>query len=346
MAMSTFVRRVAVLALAAGGLFALGADKPAQDPPSKPAPAYQLSGPYTHGNLTVFLIHGADQIKGKDFLTLDEALEQKKVVVHETQNVNQLTIENLSPTDQVFVQAGDIVKGGQQDRLITFDLILPPKSGKMPIAVFCVEAGRWSGRGAESAAMFSSSKDQAATKGVKLAARAAASQPEVWAGVRKAQSRLQMTLGKPVQAAQSRSSLQLTLENKDLGKAVDSYVKELASCAGGQDDVIGCAFAINGTVSSADVYASHNLFRKLWPKLLKASAVEAVAELHKDKKFEAVNADRVRTFLADAERGKKTAKEVTQRIRQVQHETDKNILFETHDRDEKGAPVRRSYISK
>jgi len=346
MAMSTFVRRVAVLALMAGGVLALGADKTTPGPQSKPAPAYHLSGPYTHGNLTVFLIRGADQIKGKNFLTLDEALEQKKVIVHETQNVNQLAIENLSSTDEVFLQAGDIVKGGQQDRLITFDLILPPRSGKMRVAVFCVEAGRWSGRGMESAAVFSSSKDQAATRGVKLAARSAGSQREVWAGVVQAQSQLAAKVGRPVQAAQSRSSLQLTLENKDLSKVVDGYIKELAPCLGGQDDVIGCAFAINGTVSSADVYASHHLFRKLWPKLLKASAVEAVAELQKDKKFEAVTADRVRAFLADAETGKKTAKEVNRRIRQVQRDTEKNILFETRDRDEKGAAVRRSYIGK
>jgi hypothetical protein len=345
MAMSTFVRRLAVLALAAGGLFALGAEKPAA-PGGKPASAYRLSGPYTHGNLTVFLVHGADQIKGKNFLTLDEALQQKKVVVHETQNVNQLAVENLSPTDEVFVQAGDIVKGGQQDRLITFDQVLPPKSGKVPLNVYCVEAGRWSMRGGESAARFSSSGDQAATKGVKLAARAAQSQQEVWAGVVQAQSRLSANVGKSVRAAQSSTSLQLTLEDKGLLKMVDGYVKELAPCLDGKDDVIGYAFAINGAVNSADVYASHHLFRKLWPRLLKASAVEAVAELQKGKKFEPVSAERVRAFLADAETGKKSEREVSRRIRQVQQETEKNILFETRDKDRKDAPVRRSYISK
>ena len=49
--------------------------------------------------------------------------------------------------------------------------------------------------------------------------------------------------------------------------------------------VIGYAFAINGKVNSADVYASHELFQKLWPKLLESSAVEAFSELQKDKKF-------------------------------------------------------------
>src|SRR5713101_4065274 len=31
------------------------------------APDYQFSGPYTHDNLTIFLIQGEDQLKGKKF---------------------------------------------------------------------------------------------------------------------------------------------------------------------------------------------------------------------------------------------------------------------------------------
>jgi len=55
-------------------------------------------------------------------------MEQKKVTVFETGNVNQLAIENTS-AETVYVQGGDIVKGGQQDRVFTTDLVLPPKSG-------------------------------------------------------------------------------------------------------------------------------------------------------------------------------------------------------------------------
>src|SRR5260370_14540126 len=99
---------------------------------------YRLEGPFTQGNLTVFLIHGQDKIKGQTFLTLQEALVQKKVIVRETREVNQLSIENVSRAE-VYVQSGDIVKGGQQDRMLVVDLILPPRSGKIPIAAFCVE---------------------------------------------------------------------------------------------------------------------------------------------------------------------------------------------------------------
>src|SRR5579864_4481210 len=117
--------------------YAAAQEKGKPEPPpvklvERPTVALRLSGPYTHGNLTVFLIHGDDQMKGRKLLTLDEALEQKKVVVHETKDVNQLAIENVSG-EEVFIQAGDIVKGGQQDRIIAVDVIVPAKSGKLPL---------------------------------------------------------------------------------------------------------------------------------------------------------------------------------------------------------------------
>src|SRR5687768_8472733 len=57
---------------------------------------YRLSGPYTHNNLTIFLVHGKNMFEGKTFLTLQEAMVQKKVVVYETKSVNELAIQNIS----------------------------------------------------------------------------------------------------------------------------------------------------------------------------------------------------------------------------------------------------------
>ena len=129
---------------------------------------YRLEGPFTQGNLSVFLVHGKDKIKGQTFITLQEALVQRKVIVRETREVNELSIENLS-SEEVYVQSGDIVKGGQQDRMLVVDLILPPHSGKIPIAAFCVENGRWSRRGSEEVTTFTSSSNVVASREVKLA---------------------------------------------------------------------------------------------------------------------------------------------------------------------------------
>src|SRR5258706_8935998 len=58
---------------------------------------YRLEGPFTQGNLSVFLIHGKDRIKGQKFITLQEAMSQRKVILRETREVNELTIQNISP---------------------------------------------------------------------------------------------------------------------------------------------------------------------------------------------------------------------------------------------------------
>ncbi|HEY9405668.1 MAG TPA: DUF6569 family protein [Pyrinomonadaceae bacterium] len=307
---------------------------------------YRISGPYTHNNLAVFLIHGKDRLGGKTFLTLQEALKQRKVVVYETNNVNELAIENLSRYEEVYVQSGDIVKGGQQDRMLGVDLIVPPRSGRISIAAFCVEQGRWQKRGNEEVTRFSSSNERVATKELKIAANKTKSQGEVWNKVAEAQGKLSAKVGSRVNAPISQSSFQLTLENRQVRETAAAYLKALSHVADGQRDVIGYAFAINGRVNSADVYAANALFLKLWPSLLKASAVEAIAELERGRKFDAVSASDVGAFLDDAEGGAATAKDVTKRVQMITRESKVNILFETRDRSAAGQWLHRSYIKK
>ncbi|MGE0022593.1 MAG: DUF6569 family protein [Hyphomicrobium sp.] len=116
----------------------------------------KVSDPVTHANLSIYFVKGPSD-PGPVPLTLDEALEKGSVKVHETQQVSELEIENTGDS-AVFVHAGDIVKGGQQDRVLTVTILVPPKSGRVPIASFCVERGRWTARGSEEVATFASSK--------------------------------------------------------------------------------------------------------------------------------------------------------------------------------------------
>jgi hypothetical protein len=306
---------------------------------------YRLSGPYTHKNLSIFLIHSKTTIaRTRSFLTLQEALEQKKVIVYETQSVNELAIENLSNQD-VYVQSGDIVKGGKQDRMMAQDFIVPPKSGRMPIAAFCVEHGRWSGRGNERASVFSSSADAAVTREIKLAAKSSMSQGAIWENVKLAQDKLSQNLGTRVNSTVSASSLQLTVENTRVQATADSYIRALGNIVN-RNDVIGYVFAINGNVNSADVYSSNALFRKLWPKLLKANTVEAIAQLQKET-FKPASTEHAKAFLTEAEKPRPSApKDVTARVKVVTREDAKNVFFETRDEDQKGAWVHRNYIKK
>jgi hypothetical protein len=356
----------------------------ASQPQAPPAADYVVSGPYTHKNLTIFLLHGAGQSQSRAPLTLQEAMKRKLVVVRETGDVNRLTIQNRSNQD-IFVQAGDIVKGGQQDRALALDLIVPPKSGRIPIDAFCVEQGRWSRRGGEAVTAFSASDNALASKDLKIAAKAKSSQGDVWANVSKTQEKLAMNMsvtpsaspapgrarrgagpsvagggssrigGGPMSVLGSAalvtdraspSSLQLTLENKLVKDTANDYVKDLSPIIGGKRDVVGFVFAINGKLNSADVYSSNALFAKLWPKMLEASAIEAIAELKAGEKFQPVDTGAVKAFLRESQTGKEETKRVTARTSVVKSETGKNLFFETRDGSRNGRWVHRNYITK
>ncbi|HEV8379395.1 MAG TPA: DUF6569 family protein, partial [Tepidisphaeraceae bacterium] len=264
-------------------------------------------------------------------------------VVHETSNVNELAIENVGSTD-VYVQSGDIVKGGKQDRTIAMDFIVPAHSGKLPIASFCVEHGRWQQRGEENAGMFSYGVS-IASKDVKLAVRSKQDQAEVWKEVEVAQLKLADSVGRPVAAPESKSSLQLTLENKAVQESSDQYVKALAGAVEGKNDVIGYAFAINGKVNSADIYANSGLFKKLWPKLLKASAMEATSE-KKEGKFAAATVDDVFTCVENAHKAKPATQPSGPRAAIVTRDGTESVLFETRDKESGDHYLHRNYINK
>jgi hypothetical protein len=335
------------LSLVVLGLSFLAVPSPAQEErkPAQPAPKLRFSGPHTQDNLTIFLIHGPDRIQDKNLLTLDEALEKKLVVVHETGDVNQLSVENVSADHSVFIQACDIVKGGQQDRILAHDLLLPPKSGKVAIASFCCESNRWAKRGAEDEKTFGSSKSQAATNDVKLACRRAMSQRVVWDNVGKAQKNLSEKVGGDVRSPESASSLQLTLENVRLQAALEGRYKKLTGILDGKDDVIGYAVVINGKVVGVDIYASSMLFKKLWDKQLRTACVEAVAEYDGKLKFEVPKSEAIEAFMADLASGKEAKKDVGKRLQEMTNETKKGILFSTLDRDNKNVPLRQCYLA-
>jgi hypothetical protein len=312
--------------------------------------AYVISHPYACDNLAIFLIRGEEKLPDARLLTLQEALEQKKLIVHETGNVNELAIENMS-FDDVYVQAGDIVKGGLQDRVFAYDVIVSAHSGKIPIGAFCVERGRWRQRRAETGEMepdsrFVSSAERVHTRDLKFATFASRSQSEVWSKVSEAQDKLSAKLGRSVNARSSATSLQLTLEDEQIDQKARRYIRELSPIIDGDAAVIGYAFAINGKVNSADLYGSRSLFRKLWPKLLKASAVEAVAEFEEGKSFAPVTTNDVIAYLNDAARNEGVEKQVTSRIRLITRETSRTIAQDTRDLERNGAWVHRSCLVK
>ena len=359
MTSTTFSTAFACLTLLCASCAAIAAEAPhaeaAGAEPRAAGDAQRFSGPYTHGNLAVYLVHGADTLKG-NYLTLEEAMSAKHVTVHETGDVNELAIEN-SGSEPVFVQSGDIVKGGKQDRCIGTDFTLAPNSGKVKIAAFCVEHGRWRQRGGESPALFSGSTATVTGKKLKLAGNAnyaaGGGQQKVWDEVQVAQQQLARATTTQVADPRSRSSLQLTLENPNVRDAVEKYVQALADAPDGKADVIGYAAVINGKMNCADVYGSNQLFKKIWPRSLRSIATEAAAETKSvagggggagDAVAE-LPAAAVEATLRKAEDGKRTANRVSDTVEVITTDSKESVLFESRAAGETGY-LRRSVLTK
>jgi hypothetical protein len=332
----------------------------------------RVSDPIVHDNLAIYLLRGKATDRAVP-VTLQEALAKGSVKVDETGSVNELTVENLGG-EEVFVQAGDIVKGGRQDRVLSVDLLLPPRSGRVSIAAFCVEHGRWSGRANEDAASFSSASSAMPSQEAKLAIRAYAdaaaastpsaaapamapahprayagavdtgsSQQTIWSTVKKVQERLSRSVGAQVAAPASPSSLQLSLENEKLKQAQAAYIKTLQDAGEADTDVVGYVYAINGKIDGGDVYASNALFRKMWRKQLAANVTEAISK--KDAApAPAPSAKEAQAFLVTAETGAKTERAINGHVRLATLDGDVSLYAETRRSD--GSWVHRNYLAK
>ncbi len=350
----------------------------------KAAPTAQVSGPHLHENLAVYFIRGASA-PGPVPLTLAEALARKQVRVIETGNVNALKVENLGQ-EAIFIQSGDIVKGGQQDRVLTISLLLPQGSGQVSIDSFCVEAGRWAARGTEDVKQFSSSGYALPSREAKLAMRMPAKsnaaadptvgphiargdlspsrlgaiprqpsetserQAKVWSEVARIQDGLSASVGAKVAERQSATSLQLSLENEKLKMARDAYLAVLEQLPNGQADIVGFVVAIDGRINSADVYPSNGLFQKMWAKMLTASVTEAVgARGTKQASLSATAPDiaAVQAFIAKAEAGKLHEQTIGGLMHQDTREADTTLYIETRSAGfDRTSFVHRNYLAK
>jgi hypothetical protein len=163
--------------------------------------------------------------------------------------------------------------------------------------------------------------------------------------VSKTQEKLAASLGADVAASNSPTSLQLTLESKKVEEAVSRNVSALAKLLDEHPDAVGYLYAVNGTISGGDIYASPSLFRKQWPRLLEASATEAVAERLADANGTTATADDAAAFLTETDALEPRREELPAGVLLVSRDSDKAAAFETRS----GASedwIHRSYIVK
>lgn len=281
-------------------------------------PEWKVAAPASFKNLTVIPVTSDDYSATDQFITLDQGLQSGTVTITElgadgharnlrpgeqaddNSEVNKLSISNRSGKLLVLI-AGEILSGGKQDRIVGSDRIVKPDNSPMPLDVFCVEHGRWSGGpafgqsrvaaagvGGGSAGGIGSGSgsgsgvgpeaagrpsDRAymmmAAPSIRQGAEAKKSQSEVWAKVASTEE--------SVNVVSSTGALVQAYEDKTVSRDLDQYEGALRAEVAGKN-VVGVIALVNGRPLSADVFASAALFQSYWPKLLKSYALEAMSQ--------------------------------------------------------------------
>jgi hypothetical protein len=299
---------------------------------------FQATGPYSHENLTVFLLE-ADEQDDRDYITLDKGLKDGVVKVSEKgeAEVQQLEIDNQSD-HYLFLQEGDRVSGGQQDRIIVTSLVVPPRSGKMPLPSFCIEASRWVG-GKE---FHATSNAALAAKDVRQAAKVDHEQGKVWDSVGGLKRQASSAGG--VRAPNTNSSLNETFDSPQVKKLSDEFAQALGDVLKEHPKAVGVAIVVNGKIEEVNIYPSHQLLGKLYPRLLQSYALQAAMTKDKASDAETVTFADIRAFLSeDYDKVKRTSREVNADNRLRLCDQDKKVECQTRY---EGKLVHRQWLNK
>jgi hypothetical protein len=302
-----------------------------------------VTGPTVHDNMAVFLILSKDHDK-RDFLTLDVGIDQKLVSVTEQdrEQVGTLLIENKSDKP-LFLQEGDRIQGGKQDRIIVTSLVVPAKSGKLPLPTFCCEAGRWQ-LGADGKSFANVSNRVLAPQSIRAAAKGSPSgggQGAVWERVAGEKKAAMAKYGSP----NTNTTLNETLDSAQIKKLCEECDKVMKDLLAKHPDALGVAIAINGKVEEIDIYPNAALLAKQFPRLVKSYAIQAGIE--KDK-LKGKSAPEVK--VEDVEKFMEAGKEQSRRFEGIN--ADNRIRFRETDgalecvTAYKGEAVHRQWLNR
>jgi len=262
----------------------------------------------TYENISVFPVVSSYSQDTSAFLTLEEGLSTGDVAVREQgsesmvrgrdgrpvylpqpttgASVNQLVLLNRSKRPLLLL-AGELVSGGKQDRVIGKDRIVPAGAPPLPLDVFCVEHGRWTG-----SSQFAAAKT-IVHPSVRESAAVDQAQTKVWDSVRNgtnskapaAAPRAQISsdnLQSAIAGNGRTEAYEKIYESRAIGVSIDDFVDEVqrrfshATSGLKNERIVGVVVAYGGEVAWSDIFASGDLFDHYWRKLLRSYAVEAL----------------------------------------------------------------------
>jgi len=230
--------------------------------------------------------------------------------------VNSLTVQNKSQ-DTVYLMAGDVVKGGNQDRVLAQDMVLPPRT-LATINVFCVEKNRWQYREAgEQEETERQKKDRkvfafsgyynVVSNNIRRTVKHEKNQESVWAAVG------EVTMNN--KASSTTNTYTALEDSKDYTVERNKYLAFFEDKMEHVDDVIGMVVVSGDKVLGTDIFNHPNLFKKQYKVLLHSYVTDAVTNGKKVAMAPRVMESKASTIKRNYERRLPGAKESNSKFR-------------------------------
>ena len=249
----------------------------------------------TYKNLRLYPIRAKSAFKEQTknferYTSLKEALEKKKIKITEKESkneyaeVNTLYAENTSQ-DTLFLMAGEVIQGGKQDRVIGEDVVIPPKTTKVKLPVYCVEHGRWTAN--RSSGNQFNSYFSVSGLSVRKAVDVKKDQSEVWKKVEEVNTKNKVNTSTSAYTALNTAT--------DYVKIEKEYLTALQPKLAAEKDIIGVIVASGDKVIGCEIFATQQLFQKAADNLLRSYIHEAVT----NGKPVTISSNAVKTYMDD-----------------------------------------------
>ncbi|MCX7591807.1 MAG: hypothetical protein N2255_09290 [Kiritimatiellae bacterium] len=201
---------------------------------------------------------------GSGVKTLDEAVNHGWITIREKDDaeVPVVLVRNDS-RHHVFLMSGEIIAGGKQNRMVKEDVLLPPSSGFVGIPVYCGERGRWVGRSDvfESAGIL-------AHAGLRKMAAAQEPQTAIWSEIEGYSARLGVR--------SPTHDYRRTYDDTGVREKLDECVRRFRDLP--RPSTVGLVALAGDVILGCDIFSDSELCAKLWEKLIRSYAAEAIGD--------------------------------------------------------------------
>ena len=239
-----------------------------------------LGAPQQHHNLTLFPLAGFPEHE-PDYITLNEALEARTAWVREISDsgsVPEILFENNGEKPVLLLDGEELV-GAKQNRILNLT-ILAPAMRHIAIPVSCVEAGRWARNRADfhttNRVMYSKvrmQKARAVSASLRYSNARRADQTEVWDSI--------------AETAQAFGTDSRTGAMGDIFEQRQQSLDKYLAAFTASDRDIGALFLVNGKVAGFDLFDHPSTHARIFPKLLRSHALDAILDSGKSANADA-----------------------------------------------------------